>query len=57
MVETALRRTFLPRLLNRTDDIMVSGRLTEEDLRRIVELPVWDIRMPLAERRVAGVDG
>ncbi len=51
-VEKALRQTFRPELLNRIDEIIVFDPLTEDDLKRIVELLLADVRERLAERRV-----
>jgi ATP-dependent Clp protease ATP-binding subunit ClpC len=51
-VEKALRQTFRPELLNRIDEIIVFDPLTEEDLKKIVELLLKDVRQRLAERRV-----
>jgi ATP-dependent Clp protease ATP-binding subunit ClpC len=51
-VEKALRNTFRPELLNRIDEIIVFDPLTEDDLKRIVELLLADVRERLSERRV-----
>jgi len=51
-VEKALRQTFRPELLNRVDDIIVFDPLTEEDLKRIVELMLKDVRERLSDRQV-----
>ncbi len=51
-VEKALRQTFRPELLNRIDEIIVFDPLTEDDLKRIVELLLTDVRERLAEREV-----
>ncbi|MBI1885409.1 MAG: AAA family ATPase, partial [Chloroflexi bacterium] len=51
-VEKALRQTFRPELLNRIDEIIVFDPLTEEDLKRIVELLLKDVRERLSERKV-----
>jgi ATP-dependent Clp protease ATP-binding subunit ClpC len=51
-VEKALRQTFRPELLNRIDEIIVFDPLTEDDLKRIVELMLADVRGRLAERKV-----
>ena len=51
-VEKALRQTFRPELLNRIDEIIVFDPLTEDDLKRIVELLLSDVRERLAERQI-----
>ncbi len=51
-VEKALRQTFRPELLNRIDETIVFDPLTEEDLKRIVELLLTDVRERLADRKV-----
>jgi ATP-dependent Clp protease ATP-binding subunit ClpC len=51
-VEKALRQTFRPELLNRIDEIIVFDPLTQDDLKRIIELLLGDVRERLAERRV-----
>ncbi|MCH7998504.1 MAG: AAA family ATPase, partial [Chloroflexi bacterium] len=51
-VEKALRKTFRPELLNRIDETIVFDPLTEDDLKRIVELLLSDVRERLTERRI-----
>ncbi len=51
-VEKALRQTFRPELLNRIDETIVFDTLTEDDLKKIVELLLNDVRERLAERDV-----
>ena len=51
-VEKALRAAFRPELLNRIDEIIVFDPLTEEDLKRIVELMLEEVRERLADRQV-----
>jgi ATP-dependent Clp protease ATP-binding subunit ClpB len=48
-----LRRSFRPEFLNRIDDIIVFRPLTQEQLRRIVELQLDRVRAMLAERDIA----
>ncbi len=48
-----VRRTFRPEFVNRVDEILVFHRLTREDLSRIVDLQVEQLRRRLAERRLA----
>jgi ATP-dependent Clp protease ATP-binding subunit ClpC len=49
-VERALRQAFRPELLNRIDEVIVFDPLTEDDLKRIVELMLKDLRERLSER-------
>jgi ATP-dependent Clp protease ATP-binding subunit ClpC len=51
-VEKALRQTFRPELLNRIDEIIVFDPLTEDDLKRIIELLLGDVRERLADKQV-----
>ncbi|MEX0684325.1 MAG: AAA family ATPase [Dehalococcoidia bacterium] len=51
-IEKALRATFRPELLNRIDEIIVFDPLTEDDLKKIVELLLADVRERLADRGV-----
>ena len=51
-VEKALRQTFRPELLNRIDEIIVFDPLTEDDLKKIIELLLDDVRERLADRKV-----
>ncbi len=51
-VEKALRETFRPELLNRIDEVIVFDPLTEDDLKRIVELMVDEVRDRLEESGV-----
>jgi ATP-dependent Clp protease ATP-binding subunit ClpC len=51
-VEKALRATFRPELLNRIDEIIVFDPLTEDDLKKIIELLLEDVRERLADRGV-----
>jgi len=51
-VEKALRTTFRPELLNRIDEIIIFDPLTEDDLKRIVELLLGEVRDRLADRGV-----
>ena len=48
----AVRSHFRPEFLNRVDDMIVFDRLTEEDLRRIVEIQLADLRKRLEARRI-----
>jgi ATP-dependent Clp protease ATP-binding subunit ClpC len=51
-IETALKRTFRPELLNRIDDVMIFHPLTEEHLKSIVDLLIREVEKRLAERRI-----
>jgi ATP-dependent Clp protease ATP-binding subunit ClpC len=51
-VEKTLRQTFRPELLNRIDEIIVFDPLTEDDLKRIIELLLTDVRERLQDRKV-----
>jgi ATP-dependent Clp protease ATP-binding subunit ClpB len=48
----ALRHHFRPEFLNRVDEIIVFHALTEEDLKKIVEIQLERLRTRLAERRI-----
>ena len=52
-VNDALRRTFRPEFLNRLDDTIVFEPLTQEQVRRIVELMLRDVRERLSEHGVS----
>ncbi|CDM66414.1 ATP-dependent chaperone ClpB [Pyrinomonas methylaliphatogenes] len=47
-----LRRHFRPEFLNRVDEIVVFHSLTEEDLKRILEIQLERLRRRLAERHI-----
>jgi ATP-dependent Clp protease ATP-binding subunit ClpB len=51
-VMEVVRRTFRPEFLNRVDEILVFHRLTRDDLSRIVDLQVEQLRRRLAVRRL-----
>jgi len=51
-VETALKRTFRPEFINRIDDIIIFSPLSEEDLKKIVDLLVKEVQKRLAERNI-----
>jgi ATP-dependent Clp protease ATP-binding subunit ClpB len=48
-----LRRSFRPEFLNRVDEIIVFHALTEDDLTKIVEIQLGNLRARLAERKIA----
>jgi ATP-dependent Clp protease ATP-binding subunit ClpB len=47
-----LRRQFRPEFLNRIDDIIVFHSLSEDDLKKIVEIQLSGLRKRLAERHI-----
>src|SRR5205823_6038936 len=51
-VLAAVREAFKPEFLNRLDEVVVFESLTGEDLARIVDLQVDQLRRRLAERRL-----
>jgi len=51
-IESALKRTFRPELLNRIDDVIIFHPLTEEHLKSIVDLLVHEVEKRLAERKI-----
>ena len=51
-VESALKRTFRPELLNRIDDVVIFHHLTEEHLKSIVDLLIREVERRLAERKI-----
>jgi len=51
-IETALKQTFRPEFLNRVDDIIIFQPLTEEQLKKIVDLLVLEVEKRLADRNI-----
>ena len=51
-VMEVVRRHFRPEFLNRLDEVVLFRRLTREDLRRIVELRIEEVRQLLKERHM-----
>jgi ATP-dependent Clp protease ATP-binding subunit ClpC len=51
-IESALKRTFRPELLNRIDDVIIFHSLTEEHLKSIVDLLIREVERRLAERKI-----
>jgi ATP-dependent Clp protease ATP-binding subunit ClpC len=51
-IENALKRTFRPELLNRIDDVIIFHPLTEEHLKKIVDLLIREVEKRLAERNI-----
>jgi len=52
-IETALKNTFRPELLNRVDDIIIFHTLTEQHLAKIIDLLIKDVEQRLAEHNIA----
>ena len=52
-VEDALKRTFRPEFLNRIDEIVIFDSLTQDDILRIVDKLVGEVRLRLEEMGVA----
>jgi ATP-dependent Clp protease ATP-binding subunit ClpB len=48
----ALRQTFRPEFLNRVDEIVIFDPLGKEELERIIEIQLGQLRKLVAERRV-----
>ena len=51
-IESALKQTFRPELLNRIDDVIIFHPLTEEHLKSIVNLLIREVERRLAERNI-----
>lgn len=51
-VDTALKQTFRPEFLNRIDDIIIFQPLTEQHLKKIVDLLVSEVEIRLADRHL-----
>ena len=51
-IESALKQTFRPELLNRIDDVIIFHPLTEEHLKSIVDLLIRELEQRLAERGI-----
>jgi ATP-dependent Clp protease ATP-binding subunit ClpC len=51
-VEDELKRTFRPEFLNRIDDIIIFQPLTEEQLKKIVDLLISEVERRLADRNI-----
>jgi ATP-dependent Clp protease ATP-binding subunit ClpC len=51
-VDSALKQTFRPELLNRIDDVIIFHPLTEENLKGIVDLLIREVEQRLAERDI-----
>jgi len=51
-IESALKETFRPELLNRMDEIIIFHPLTEENLKKVVDLLIRDLEQRLAGRSI-----
>jgi len=51
-IESALKETFRPELLNRMDEIIIFHPLTEEHLKKIVDLLIRDLEQRLANSSI-----
>ena len=51
-VDSSLKRTFRPELLNRIDEVIIFEPLTEEQLQQIVDILMAQVRKRLEERNV-----
>ncbi len=51
-IETALKQTFRPEFLNRIDDIIIFQPLTQEHLKKIVDLLIREVEKRLADRDI-----
>ncbi|MBC8511489.1 MAG: AAA family ATPase [Dehalococcoidia bacterium] len=52
VVESALKQTFRPEFLNRVDDIIIFEPLTEEHLKKVVDLLVLEVEKRLADSNI-----
>ena len=52
VVESALKQTFRPEFLNRVDDIIIFQPLTEEHLKKVVDLLVLEVEKRLADSNI-----
>jgi ATP-dependent Clp protease ATP-binding subunit ClpC len=51
-VDAALKRTFRPEFLNRIDDIIIFHPLTEEQLKKIVDLLIAEVQKRISDRNI-----
>jgi len=51
-IQQALRDTFRPEFLNRVDETIIFHNLTRDDLKKIIELQLADLRKRLAEQEI-----
>jgi ATP-dependent Clp protease ATP-binding subunit ClpC len=52
-VDDELKRTFRPEFLNRIDDIIIFQPLTEENLKKIVDLLILEVQKRLSDRNIS----
>jgi len=52
VMESALKQTFRPEFLNRVDDIIIFQPLTEEHLKKVVDLLVLEVEKRLADSNI-----
>jgi len=52
-VGAELKKHFRPEFLNRVDETVIFNRLSEDDIRKIVELDLGELKMRLADRDIA----
>ncbi|HZK01935.1 MAG TPA: ATP-dependent chaperone ClpB [Anaerovoracaceae bacterium] len=53
VVEEEMKRHFRPEFINRIDDIVVFSPLTEDQIRKIIDLSMEDIKLRLADRNIS----
>ncbi len=51
-VESALKQTFRPEFINRLDEVVIFSPLSEDEIKRIVDLMMKDVGKRLADRRI-----
>jgi ATP-dependent Clp protease ATP-binding subunit ClpC len=51
-IDTALKQTFRPEFLNRIDDIVIFQPLTQEDLKKIIDMLILEVEKRLADRDI-----
>ena len=52
VIDSALKQTFRPEFLNRIDDIIIFQSLTEEHLKKIVDLMILEVERCLSDRHI-----
>ncbi|MDZ4246113.1 MAG: AAA family ATPase, partial [Dehalococcoidia bacterium] len=51
-LDAALKRSFRPEFLNRIDDIVIFNSLTEEHIKKIVDLLIKDVQKRLSDKKI-----
>jgi len=51
-IDTALKQTFRPEFLNRIDDIIIFQPLTQEDLKKIIDLLIAEVEGRMADKNI-----